>query len=80
MRDPIYIPEAHVAKMLGHGIDWFHKNVEMLERQYGFPKVDPAIRRRHRPSIEKWAEERNSRLSPRSPVDVDDDKEDWDAF
>lgn len=61
MPDPIYITEKDVAKFICRGVNWLRDHAEQLERQYGFPKVDPAIGRRHRPSIEEWAAERNSR-------------------
>lgn len=58
---PLYISEAEAARLLGHDVSWLRSNASALERQYGFPRVDPAIGKRHRPSIEAWAQERNSR-------------------
>lgn len=57
----LYVTDAEAAVMLGRSTAWIKKNAEALETQYGFPKVDPAIGKRHRPSIEQWAKERNSR-------------------
>lgn len=59
-RTPLYISEKDAAALLGAGIDWFRANRENLERVYGFPKIDPATGKRHRPSIERWAEARNA--------------------
>lgn len=59
MTEPLYASEKRVAQMLGHDLTWFRENVDALEKQFGFPKVDPATGRRHIPSIRKWAETRN---------------------
>ncbi|TNE57817.1 MAG: hypothetical protein EP341_03800 [Sphingomonadales bacterium] len=56
----LYISEAETARMLGHDTKWLRDNADRLEQQFGFPKIDPATRRRHAPSIEAWASERNS--------------------
>ncbi len=59
--NPIYLSERQVAELLGYGIDWLRRHAAELERQFGFPGIDPAIGKRHRPSIEAWASERNNR-------------------
>lgn len=59
MISPLYIPEADVARMLGHKIDWLRENGPVLEVSTGFPKIDPVIGMRHREAIEEWARERN---------------------
>lgn len=56
----LFVSEREAAEMLGHSVDWFRKNREDLERQFGFPKIDPATGKRHLPSIERWASERNN--------------------
>lgn len=66
----LYINETEVARMLGHEIAWLRTNAATLERQYGFPKVDPATGKRHRPSIEAWAHERNSRARLDQPQET----------
>ncbi|MCT4611318.1 MAG: hypothetical protein N4A70_19180 [Pelagimonas sp.] len=58
---PIYFSERQTAEFLGYSVEWLRKNVLQLEQQYGFPRIDPAIGKRHAPSIEVWAQERNSR-------------------
>ncbi len=57
----LFVKEADIAKMLGHDVMWLRSNSETLERQYGFPKIDPAIGMRHREAVEEWARERNAR-------------------
>tara|TARA_R110000851_G_scaffold22626_14_gene67042 strand:+ start:522 stop:761 length:240 start_codon:yes stop_codon:yes gene_type:complete len=56
----LYLSESTIAKMLGHDTMWLTKNSDTLERQYGFPKIDPAIGKRHAPSVEQWAAVRNA--------------------
>lgn len=68
--DQIYASESTVAKMLGHGVDWLRSNQTTLESQYGFPKIDPAIGKRHIPSIKKWAAERNAARVIQQPETV----------
>jgi hypothetical protein len=58
---PLYINEADAARMLGKPTSWLRSNVTTLERQYGFPKVDPAVGMRHKEAIEAWARDRNVR-------------------
>ena len=60
----LYKSEAQIARMLGHDTAWLHKNATALERQYGFPPIDPAIGKRHAPSVEQWASERTASLRP----------------
>ena len=60
----LYVSESTIAKMLGHDAAWLRKNSAVLERQYGFPTIDPAIGKRHAPSVERWASERNAVNSP----------------
>lgn len=55
----LYVSDKVAAQMLGHTIDWLRANREMLERQFGFPKVDPAVGKTHREAIEEWARQRN---------------------
>lgn len=59
----LYVKEVEIAKMLGQDIRWLRLNRENLERQYGFPKIDPAIGMRHREAVEDWARERNARYA-----------------
>lgn len=59
----LFVKEADIAKMLGHDVKWLRSNSETLERQYGFPKIDPAIGMRHREAVEEWARERNARYA-----------------
>lgn len=59
----LFVKEADIAKMLGHDVKWLRSNREVLERQYGFPKIDPAIGMRHREAVEEWARERNARTA-----------------
>lgn len=59
--DPIYYSERQTAECLGYSVEWLRRNVHQLEQQYGFPRIDPAIGKRHAPSIEVWAQERNNR-------------------
>lgn len=56
---PLYVSEQEAAKLLGHNVTWLRSNASVLERQYGFPKIDPATQKRHRGAIEAWAEKRN---------------------
>lgn len=77
---PLYVNEAEAAKLLRHNISWLRSNANALEQQFGFPKIDVATGMRHRGAIEKWADERSSRNLPRHKRDIDDDKENWDAF
>ncbi|MEX0303095.1 MAG: hypothetical protein AB3N24_11780 [Leisingera sp.] len=63
----LYVSEGSVAKMLGHDVKWLRANSHNLEKQYGFPPIDPAIGKRHRESIEAWARERNTRKAPTRP-------------
>ncbi|MGC0225190.1 hypothetical protein [Pseudooceanicola nitratireducens] len=60
---PLFIKEEDVAKMLGHNVRWLRERSTLLEDQYGFPKIDPATRMRHREAVEAWARERNMRPS-----------------
>jgi len=55
----LFIKEVEVAKLLGHNVTWLHANANDLERQYGLPKIDPAIGLRHLEAIEIWARQRN---------------------
>lgn len=75
----LYVKEAEVARMLRHDITWLRKNSKILEEQYGFPKIDPAIGMRHRGSIEAWAQERNMRSAVK-PELPNASKENWDGF
>ncbi len=59
----LFVKESDIAKMLGHDVKWLRSNSETLERQYGFPKIDPAIGMRHREAVEEWARERNARTA-----------------
>jgi len=59
--EKLYRSDKEVAQMLGHDIRWFRSNVNALERQYGFPSIDPAVGLPYIPSIEAWATERNTR-------------------
>lgn len=59
----LYVKESDIAKMLGHDVRWLRSNSDALERQYGFPKIDPAIGMRHREAVEEWARERNARYA-----------------
>jgi hypothetical protein len=79
MADQIYASESTIAKMLGHDRAWLHANACMLEQQYGFPKIDPAIGKRHRPSVEAWASERNTRkrLLPHKSVKTEESLDDF---
>jgi hypothetical protein len=56
----LYEKEEVVARLLGHDIRWFRSNVQVLEAQFGFPKIDPAIGLRHREAVELWARRRNT--------------------
>lgn len=64
--EALYIADAAVARLLGHGIDWLRANRSDLEQQYGFPKVDPAVGKTHREAVEVWARKRNVRDLARS--------------
>lgn len=64
MTQPLYKSEAQIARMLGHDTAWLRANADMLETQYGFPPIDPAINKRHAPSVERWAQERTQQLRP----------------
>ncbi len=77
MTAALYVPDSTAAAMLGQKIDWFRANVDMLERQYGFPKVDPAVGKRHKESIETWARKRNM---PASLSPAPKPEEDFNAF
>lgn len=61
MAESLYIKEAEVAALLKHNITWLKTNINVLEREHGFPAIDPAIGHRHRGAIEAWALERNMR-------------------
>lgn len=61
MTEPLYIADKEVARLLDRSVAWFKSNAKALESQYGFPKIDPAIGKRHRETVEKWARERNQR-------------------
>ena len=76
---PLYLTEKEVAQLLRRGVDWLRQHSEQLERQYGFPKVDPAVGWRHRQAIEMWALERNTRKSPSFSGDADE-RVNWEAF
>lgn len=80
MVDQIYVSESTIAKMLGHDRPWLQANIETLERQFGFPKIDPAIGKRHRPSVEQWAMERNTRLRPTGQRLTETSEENTDGF
>lgn len=79
MSQPIYKSEAQIAKMLGHDTKWLLKNRAALEAQYGFPPIDPAIGKRHAPSVERWAQERTPQLRP-SAQPKSRNQENIDAF
>ncbi len=55
----LFVSEAAAAKMLGRDVSWLRANAATLEVQFGFPKVDLAIGRRHKEAIEVWARGRN---------------------
>lgn len=57
--DKLYVNEREAARMLGHDVAWLRENARSLEEQFGFPKIDVAIGRRHREAIEEWSRERN---------------------
>ena len=63
----LYVKEAEIAKMLGHDVTWLRSNLNTLERQYGLPKIDPAVGMRHREAVEEWARERNMRTAKSRP-------------
>lgn len=67
MTQPLFKSEAQIAKMLGHDTAWLRSNAPALEEQYGFPPIDPAIGKRHAPSVERWAQERTQQLRPVRP-------------
>lgn len=75
--DALYVKEVEVARMLRHDITWLRANAGTLEKQYGLPKVDPAIGMRHRGAIEEWARERNAR---RQDPRQHQGEENWNAF
>lgn len=79
MAAPLYVSEAQIAAMLGHRIDWLRQNATMLERQYGFPPIDPVIGKRHREAVEAWARERNTRR-PAPQRSTNKNQENTDAF
>lgn len=58
---PLYVSEREVARLLGRAIDWLKSHRTDLEDRYGFPKVDQAIGKTHRESIEEWARKRNAK-------------------
>jgi len=64
--EKLYVKEEEAARMLGHNVTWLRSNAETLESQYGFPKIDTAIGKRHKESIEEWARQRN--LTPTQRV------------
>lgn len=55
-----FASETEAARILGRDRSWLAENLDRLENQFGFPKIDPAIGKRHVPSIKEWARERNS--------------------
>lgn len=57
---PLYVSDREAATLLGRSVDWLRANAGTLEAVYGFPKIDPAVGKRHRPAIERWAEQRNA--------------------
>lgn len=70
----LYAPDAEIAAMLGRSKAWLYDNAENLERQFSFPRKDPAIGMRHIPSILKWAESRNARpVQATTPIRREDD-------
>lgn len=79
---PLYIPEAEVARMLGHKIDWLRENAAALEQSTGFPAIDPVVGLRHREAIEEWARERNAkrRRGPERLTETSRRRENPDAF
>jgi hypothetical protein len=77
---PLYRSEAQIAKMLGHDTEWLRKNASTLEAQYGFPKIDPAINKRHAPSVEQWARDRNTATPPSHSKNRNQHVENFDAL
>lgn len=77
---PLYVKEATIAKMLGHDVTWLRANADVLERQYGFPKVDPAVNMRHVEAVEEWARERNMRKGARPERLSETNQENTNAF
>lgn len=77
---PLYVKEVEAAKMLRHDVSWLRQNAHVLESQYGFPKIDPAIGMRHREAIEEWARERNFRNAKRPERLIETNRENVDEF
>lgn len=77
----LYVKEVEVARLLGHNVTWLRSNSTDLERQYGLPKIDPAIGLRHLEAIEEWARQRNlTTMTARSERLKETNQEDHNAF
>lgn len=80
MTQQLYLSERSIAQMLGHDLKWLTANARDLERQYGFPQVDPAIGKRHAPSVVQWASDRNAPKGPAAQHLISRNKENHDAL
>lgn len=58
----LFISEKETALLLGASVKWLHENQGRLEEEAGFPPLDPILGKRHRPSIEAWAQARAENL------------------
>lgn len=79
--EKLYVKDAEIAKALSQPLTWLKANASMLERQFGFPRIDPAVGLRHREAVEEWARERNMRKATARPEWLTEtNQEDQNAF